>query len=95
MFTLQRFRRLDGAVACAGYGETIGWAESIRPPADADAFAREAIYDIANSCARTSVALQIVERCLGAVVAAPWDGNFWSREKINPEAKDVRRSSKQ
>lgn len=70
MITLKRFRRLEAAVVRAGYGETIDWAENIRPPADADAFAREAIYVIANSGMRTSVALLIVERCLGAIAEA-------------------------
>jgi hypothetical protein len=67
MITLKRFRRLEAAVVRAGYAETIDWSENIRLPADADAFARGAIYVIANSGMKTTVALLIYERCLDAI----------------------------
>lgn len=67
MLTLKRFRRIEAAVRAAGYGDTILWSETIAAPVDAQAFAEAAIYVICNSGMRTTVALVIYDRCMGAL----------------------------
>lgn len=67
MITLNRFRRVELALRQAGYAPIIEWSESILPPADADAFAREAVYVVCNSGFRNSVAVPIFERCMAAL----------------------------
>lgn len=69
MITLDRFRRLEAAVRAAGYGDTIEWAERLAPPADADAFARIAIYVICNAGLRSALAIEIAHRCVAALEA--------------------------
>jgi len=67
MITLKRFRRIEAALRQAGYGSIIEWSESILPPVDADAFAREAVYVVCNSGFRNSIAVPIFKRCLAAL----------------------------
>lgn len=67
MITLRRFRRIEAALRQAGYSSIIDWSESILPPTDADAFAREAVYVICNSGFRNSVAVPIFERCMSSL----------------------------
>ena len=67
MITLKRFRRLEEALRRAGYGPMIEWSETVIPPADAEAFASEAIYVICNSGMKNSVAAPIAERCLASL----------------------------
>ena len=64
MITLLRFRRLEQAIRAAGFESDIAWAEQLAPPADADEFAREAVYVIVNSGMKNTVALRIFERCM-------------------------------
>lgn len=67
MITAKRFRRLEEALRRAGYGPMIEWSETVTPPADAEAFASEAIYVICNSGMKNSVAAPIAGRCLAAL----------------------------
>ena len=69
MITLKRFRRVEAALREAGYGAIIDWSESIATPADAEAFAAEAIYVIINSGFRNSIAKPIFKRCMAALRA--------------------------
>lgn len=69
MITLKRFRRIEAALRAHGYGPTIEWSEAILPAADADEFARRAIYVICNSGMKNSVAVGIYERCIRALEA--------------------------
>ena len=61
------FARIDRAVRKAGYSAAIEWSENIRPPANADQFAAEAIYVICNSGMANRVAVPIFERCMLAL----------------------------
>ena len=69
MITLKRFQHLETILREAGSGPLIDWAETITRPADAEAFASEAIYVIVNSGFRNSIAAPIVERCMAALRA--------------------------
>lgn len=69
MITLWRFRQLEAALLLRGYGPMIQWAETIKPPENADQFAERAIYVICNSGMKASVAWQIYRRCLDALSA--------------------------
>jgi hypothetical protein len=44
VITLMRFRRIEAVMRAAGYGHIIEWSEAIPKPADADAFAEQAVY---------------------------------------------------
>ena len=70
MITLHRLRRLEAALRCRGYGPAIDWSESIAPPADAEAFAVEAIYVVINGGMRVTVAEIIFRRCMTALEAS-------------------------
>lgn len=67
MITLRRFRRVEMALRQAGYAPIIDWSENILPPADAEAFAREAAFTVCNSGFRNSIAVPIFERCMAAI----------------------------
>lgn len=67
MITLKRFKTLEAILRQAGFGPSIDWSETVPEPADADAFASEAIYVICNSGFRNSVALPIFKQCLIAL----------------------------
>lgn len=67
MITLKRFRRIERALAAAGYGDDNDWAERLRQPSDADAFARAAVYVVVNSGMSYTVAGSIYRRCLKAL----------------------------
>ena len=67
MITLHRLRRLEAALRRGGYGPAIEWSESIAPPADAHAFAVEAIYVVINGGMRVTVAEIIFRRCMIAL----------------------------
>lgn len=69
MITLKRFRRIEALLRAAGYGSIIDWSEGIAAPADADAFADQAIYVICNSGMSNVVAFGIYERCMTALRA--------------------------
>lgn len=49
--------------------EDIAWAEDLRPPTDADDFAKEVIFVICNSGMKNTVARGIYERCMAALRA--------------------------
>lgn len=87
MITLLRFRQIEAALREAGYGPIIEWSETIPAPADADAFAREAIYVICNSGMKNAVAAPIFERCMTALTdgrsAATEFGHPGKREAID------------
>lgn len=57
------------AVRAAGYGDDVDWAENVSGPANAEEFAREAVYVICNSGMRFTVARQIYDRVMAAIVA--------------------------
>lgn len=61
------FERLVVAVREAGYGHDLDWSENAKPPADAEAFASEAIYVICNSGMKFEIARQIYDRVMPAV----------------------------
>ena len=67
MITLHRLRRLEAALRRGGYEPAIEWSESIAPPADAHAFAVEAIYVVINGGMRVTVAEMIFRRCMIAL----------------------------
>ena len=87
MITLLRFRQIEAVLREAGYGPIIEWSETIPAPADADAFAREAIYVICNSGMKNAVAVPIFERCMIALEdgrsAATEFGHPGKREAID------------
>lgn len=64
MITLRRFKKLEQAIRDAGFGDDIAWAEQLGPPANAEEFAREAVYVIVNSGMKNTVAVGIFERCM-------------------------------
>lgn len=70
MLTLNRMLRLEAALRRRGFGPTIDWSENIGVPADADAFAREAIYTVINGGLKVTVAEVIFSRCMDALAAA-------------------------
>jgi len=55
VITLKRFRRIEAVMRAAGYGHIFEWSEAIPKPADADAFAEQAVYVICNSGMWTGV----------------------------------------
>lgn len=65
--TLAQFREIEAVLRARGYGETITWSENVIPPADARAFAREAIYVICNSGMNFKTANGIYWRCVRAL----------------------------
>ncbi|MEG3086302.1 hypothetical protein [Sphingomonas sp. PB4P5] len=69
MITLERFREIEAAVREAGYSDAIERSETPTAPATAYEFAAGAIYVIANSGMRNSVARPIYERCMIALKA--------------------------
>lgn len=62
-----QFKKIDKAVRKAGYTAAINWSENIKPPANAKAFAAEAIYVICNAGMANLVAVPIFERCMAAL----------------------------
>ena len=70
MITLHRLRRLEAALRRLGMGSAIEWSENIAPPADAEAFAVEAIYVVINGGMRVTVAEIIFRRCMAALEAS-------------------------
>lgn len=60
--------RVVNAVSFHGFGDDIGWAENLCPPASADEFAREVIFVICNSGMKNTVARGIYERVMAALV---------------------------
>ena len=70
MITLHRLRRLEAALRRLGLGSAIEWSENIAPPADAEAFAVEAIYVVINGGMRVTVAEIIFRRCMTALEAS-------------------------
>ena len=67
MITLERFKLLEAAIRARGYGPTIEWTESIKPPVGADEFGEQAIYVICNSGMANTVATVIYDRCMNAL----------------------------
>lgn len=67
MITLKRFRRIEAVMRAAGYGHIFEWSEAIPKPADADAFAEQAVYVICNSGMMNRVAEPIFNRCMVAL----------------------------
>lgn len=67
MITLHRLRRLEAALRRGGYEPAIEWSENIAAPADAEAFAVEAIYVVINGGMRVTVAEIIFRRCMTAL----------------------------
>lgn len=69
MITATEFARIVRLVREAGYGDDIEWAQNCKPPADADQFAREAIFVICNSGMRFTVARGIFDRVMACLKA--------------------------
>lgn len=74
--TLDGFRAIERAAralppADSGFeiNAAIQWQETVRPPADAEAFAREAIFVICNSGMKHTVARKIHDRVIAALEA--------------------------
>ena len=61
------FRKIEKAVRKAGYGKAIKRSENMQPPANADQFAAEAIYVLANSGFSNRIAVPIFEQCMLAL----------------------------
>lgn len=59
--TLELFWRIEAAVRAAGHDEAIAWTETIQPPKTSAQLAARAIYVIANSGMKNSVAAPISE----------------------------------
>lgn len=66
--TIEQFHAVLAALGEQGAAD-VAWSESIRPPADAEAFAREAIFVICNSGMKNTVARRIFDRCMMALEA--------------------------
>lgn len=65
---IDRFNRVVDALRLAGFADAdIHWSENAGPPADADAFAREAIFVICNSGMKNTVAQRIYDRVMLAI----------------------------
>jgi hypothetical protein len=67
VITLKRFRRLEQALAEAGYVADSAWAERLSPPDSAEQFAEAAVYVICNSGMHYRVARDIFARCMAAL----------------------------
>jgi len=65
--TKRKFAAIDQAVRDAGYADAIDWSENAVAPANAKAFAREAIYVICNSGMANRVAVPIFDKCMLAL----------------------------
>jgi hypothetical protein len=63
------FMKIDRAVRKAGYKAAIDWSENVQLPRTATDFAAEAIYVICNSGMSNRAAVQIFDRCMGALRA--------------------------
>jgi hypothetical protein len=67
VFTLERFKLIEDALRGDGYGEIIEWSENIPPPRTCRHFASAAIYVIAASGLRVTLAKEIHRRCMRAL----------------------------
>lgn len=67
--TLKLFRKIEAAVREAGYSDIIDNTEVIDPPDTPEELASRAIYVIANSGMRNSIAAPIAERVMVALHA--------------------------
>lgn len=67
MITLERFELIEAAIRARGYGPTIDWTESLSPPDEPEAFAKQTIYVICNSGMANTVAAVIFDRCMEAL----------------------------
>ncbi len=61
-----KFRAVLAALGDQG-ADDVEWSEALQPPANADGFAREAIFVICNSGMKNTVARLIFDRCMGAI----------------------------
>ncbi len=75
--TLEDFNALREQIVEAGHAETIDWAETVGPPADAIDFASETIYVIVNSGMKWQIARQIYKRISKALVAGDSAGTVF------------------
>jgi hypothetical protein len=64
LLTLGMFKQLESVLRHKGYDDIIAWSEALSPPANARAFAHEAIYVICNSGMSVAVANPIYWRCV-------------------------------
>jgi len=64
-----RYQAIRASVAAAGYAHDIEWAQNVKPPSSAEAFAREAIWVILCSGMKEQVARIIQERVWAAINA--------------------------
>ncbi|WJY18324.1 hypothetical protein QQS45_11960 [Alteriqipengyuania flavescens] len=80
MITLRRFKALETALRQAGYGPSIDWSKTIAEPADAEAFASEAVYVICNSGFRNSIATPIFHKCMAALRAGGTASSVYGHE---------------
>lgn len=64
--TADVFHYLVAALGSQGL-EDLDWAEAIQPPGDADEFARNVLFVIANSGMKAAVAARIFARCMEAL----------------------------
>ena len=67
VFTLERFKLIEAALRADNYGHMIEWSEHVPPPRTCRHFATEAIYVIAASGMRVTLAKEIHRRCMRAL----------------------------
>lgn len=67
MITLRRFCLLEAELRQRGFGPSIDWSETIKPPVDANDYAEGTIYVICNSGMANVVARVIFARCMAAL----------------------------
>jgi hypothetical protein len=75
-----RYLGLRASIIALGYGEDIEWAEGLKPPADARAFATEIIFVICNSGMKATVAVGIYRRVMGEIVYGRPAGNVFGHK---------------
>ncbi|WP_171182274.1 hypothetical protein [Ruegeria sp. HKCCD8929] len=66
---LARYKDIRVRIEAAGFAEEIQWAETVKPPGNAEEFAREAIYIICNSGMRWTVARKIFDAVMPLVAS--------------------------
>lgn len=66
-FPLALYLDLKRDLAQVGYGEDVEWAESVREPADAEAFFREYAFVVVNSGMKATIAGPIFRRIMEAL----------------------------
>lgn len=65
--TPQRYQEIRSAIVAAGYADEIDWAEGVKPPANAENFAAEAIWVILCGGMKEQIARKIQEKVWSAI----------------------------